>query len=55
MGTEGTEDLRAQLEDYYGTAMPQYPMAAMDLARIEEMDDDEIVQEAEEVGIIRRR
>ena len=45
---ERTEELREKLIDYYGTAMAcGIPMAAYDLARIEDMSPEEIEKEAE--------
>lgn len=45
---ERTEELREKLIDYYGTAMAcGVPMAAYDLARIEDMSPEEIEREAE--------
>ena len=42
------EELREKLKDYYGTAMASdIPMAVLDLARVERMDDREILEEAE--------
>lgn len=51
--TYDIEELRAQLRDYYGTAMVSgFPAAVLDLGRIERMDDEEIVEEAKKAGII---
>jgi hypothetical protein len=37
------EELRKELEDYYGTAMVSgMPMAVIDLSRVSEMSDEEI-------------
>lgn len=45
---ERTEELREKLADYYGTAMASgMPMAALDLAKIENMSAEEIEHEAE--------
>ena len=46
------EYLRDRLEDYYGTAMQQFPMAVMDLGRVGHMSDAEIAAEARKIGII---
>ena len=47
------EELRDRLIDYYGTAMYSgFGMAVIDIARIENMDDEEIIEEARRVGII---
>ena len=44
---EKIEELREKLRDYYGTAMVSgMPMAVVDLAKLENMDDDEILEEA---------
>lgn len=41
------EELREKLKDYYGTAMVSgMPMAVMDLARVDNMSDEEVVKEA---------
>ena len=51
--TYDIEELRAQLRDYYGTAMMSgFPAAVIDLGKIERMDDEEIVEEAKKAGII---
>ena len=45
---EKIEELREKLKDYYGTAMVSgMPMAVIDLAKLENMDDGEILEEAE--------
>ena len=54
VSSEKIEDLRRQLEDFYGTAMQQFPMAAADLAEVESMTDDEIILEAKKAGILPR-
>lgn len=44
--------LRKDVEDYYGTAMyGGFPVATMDLANVAMMTDDELVEEAEEIGL----
>jgi hypothetical protein len=43
-----TEELREKLKDYYGTAMMSgNPMAVMDLSRVEDMDEQQLREEAE--------
>ncbi len=49
---EGIDIIRQMLEDYYGTAMQQFPMAVIDLASIESMSDQEVIQRAHENGLI---
>lgn len=45
---EKVEELKEQLMDYYGTAMTSgMPMAVIDLGRIESLDDEEIMKEAQ--------
>ena len=45
---ERTEELREKLKDYYGSAMASgMPMAVIDLARVENMSDEEIRREAD--------
>jgi len=52
---EKVEELKEQLMDYYGTAMTSgMPMAVIDLGRIESMDDEEIMKEAEKLSIRER-
>ncbi len=42
------EELREKLKDYYGAAMVSgMPMAVIDLARVENMSDEEIEKEAQ--------
>ncbi len=44
--------LRRDLKDYYGTAMWNgFPMALMDLSRIEQMSDQEIIELAQQIGM----
>ncbi|MCM1577398.1 MAG: hypothetical protein NC078_01195 [Ruminococcus sp.] len=46
------DDLRRELEDYYGTAAAVFHPAAMpDVFRAEEADEDELLAMAEEAGI----
>jgi hypothetical protein len=43
-----TEELREKLKDYYGTAMMSgNPMAVIDLSRVEDMDEQQLREEAE--------
>ena len=37
------ETLRADLMDYYGSAMPYYPQAVIDLGRIENARPEELI------------
>lgn len=47
------DELKQRLIDYYGTAMYSgFPMAIIDLSRIENMSDEEIIREARKIGII---
>lgn len=46
------DDLRRNLQDYYGTAMQQFPVAAADLAAVDGMSDEEVITEARKAGII---
>ena len=47
-----TQELREKLTDYYGTAMVNgFPMAMADLNGLGSMDDEEIRELAEELGI----
>ena len=44
--------LRRDLEDYYGTAMfSGFPMAVMDLSRVERMSGRELVELAQKNGV----
>ena len=47
-----SDSLRDRLRDYYGTAMQQFPMAAMDLGRIDQMSDEEVFREARKAGLV---
>lgn len=50
------EALRWELENYYGTAMSSgFPMAVMDLSRVERMTPQELVWEAQKLGMDLRR
>lgn len=45
------EKLKEQLRDYYGTAMVNgFPMAVLDLAKFEDMDEEEL-QKVLDVGV----
>ena len=46
------EEVRKELEEYYGTAMMEMPMAVMDLARVSAMSDEEVIAEAKKKKII---
>ena len=43
------ELLREKLLDYYGSAMHIFPMAIADVARVEQMSDEEIIEEAKKL------
>ena len=46
------DEIKSELEDYYGTAMTNgFPMAVIELGNLDEMDEDELRDLAEEVGI----
>ena len=48
--------LRRDLEDYYGTAMfSGFPMAVMDVSRVERMSAQELVELAQKNGIDLRK
>ena len=52
--TVGIEDVRDALRDYYGTAMTSgFPMAAVDVARVDSMSDEEVIKDAYRNGLIR--
>lgn len=46
------EDLREKLRDYYGSASGLFPLAMADLVRLESMNDEEIIKEAEKLRLI---
>lgn len=51
--TIDTEEIRDKLRDYYGTAMTSgFPAAVIDLGRVESMDDEQLIKEAEKNGIL---
>ena len=43
--------IRADLIDYFGSASGVFPMAIMDVARIENASDEEIIAIARQVGV----
>ena len=48
--------LRRDLEDYYGTAMfSGFPMAVMDVSRVERMSAQELVELAQKNGVDLRK
>ena len=50
------DELREKLTDYYGTAMMNgFPAAMADLNGLDRMDDEEIRELAEELGITGQR
>lgn len=49
---KSAEELRKELEDYYGTAMASgLPMAVLDLAEVSAMSDEEVIMEAEKLHL----
>ena len=51
--TENVDRVRDALKDYYGTAMASgFPMAVVDLAKVDSMDDDEVLLTAKKNGIL---
>lgn len=51
-----TNRLRADLKDYYGTAMlGGFPMAVMEMDVVERASDEELVKLAEKVGLDSRK
>lgn len=47
-----TDRLRRDLMDYYGTAMfSGFPMAVVDLSRIERASDEELIEIAQKNGV----
>lgn len=56
MATIDVDKLREYLKDYYGTAMFNgFPAALLDLSDIDSMDDYELCEQAEKMGIDLRR
>ena len=52
MGPKDIEEIRSELEDYYGTAMVNgFPMAMTDLSDLENKSEEELRELAEELGI----
>ena len=49
--TIAVEELRKDLIDYFGTAMQYNPVAMMDLVKIENASDEQVVQIAMQNGI----
>ncbi len=50
------EEIRSELMDYYGTAMVNgFPMAVVDLSKIESMNENELCELAEELGLISKK
>lgn len=46
-------EVRGALRDYYGTAMTNgFPMAVMDLAKVDSMTDEEVIKDAMKNGIL---
>ena len=51
--TENIDRVREALKNYYGTAMASgFPMAVIDLAKVDSMTDDEVLLTAKKNGII---
>ena len=51
-----TKRLRADLKDYYGTAMlGGFPMAVMEMDVVDRASDEELVKLAEKVGLDSRK
>ena len=49
---DDVEELRDKLRDYYGTAMTSgFPMAVIDLAEVDDLDDNEVREKARKNGI----
>ena len=47
------EQLRNLLKDYYGTSMFNgFPMAVIDLGKVDRMSDEEVIELAYKVGIV---
>ncbi|MBR2793349.1 MAG: hypothetical protein IKE16_01785 [Solobacterium sp.] len=50
---EEIEQVRDALKDYYGTAaFSGFPMAVMDVVKVEQMDDEEVIRKAREARIL---
>ena len=51
--TVDIDRVKEALKDYYGTAMTSgFPMAVVDLAKVDTMNDDEVLYTAKKNGII---
>ena len=49
---DDVEELRDKLRDYYGTAMTSgFSMAVIDLAEVDDLDDDEVREKTRKNGI----
>ena len=47
------DHIRDLLKDYYGTAMFNgFPMAIVDLGKVDRMSDEEVIKEAIKIGIL---
>lgn len=46
------EELRERIIDYYGSATPLFAVAMGGVSAVENMDDEEIIEKAEEIGLI---
>lgn len=46
------DELKKRIKDYYGSAMQIYPVAVMELMRIDDMTDEEIIEEAKKLHLI---
>ena len=52
MKPKTVEEIKEELEDYYGTAMTNgFPMAVMNLNELEDMDEEELRKLAEELDL----
>ena len=52
MWPNDTEETRDAQRDYYGTAaVSGFPVAASQLIEVDDMDDDEVRELAEEIGL----
>lgn len=46
------DELRKKIKDYYGTAMQFNPIAMSELANVDKMTDEEIIEEAKKLHLI---
>lgn len=46
------EELREKIKDYYGTAMQIHSVAMIDLIKIDDMTDEEVIEEAKKLHLI---